>query len=203
VRTTTLKLGTTVTNPATRHPAVTAAAAASAAVVAGDRIVVGVGRGDSALAHLGRAPASVAVLARYVRALRTYLAGETVPFDELGFHETMAPPAATLGLADAPTGSRLQWLSPDAVHVPVEVAASGPRVIAAAACAADRVIFALGASAERLRCGVDVARRAREEAGVDPDTLSFGAYLNVVSHPQVEVARRLARGALTTVAASP
>jgi 5,10-methylenetetrahydromethanopterin reductase len=69
-RTTTLKLGTAVTNPATRHPAVTAAAA-SAAVVAGDRVSIGIGCGDSALAHLGRAPASVADLDRYVHAVRT------------------------------------------------------------------------------------------------------------------------------------
>jgi 5,10-methylenetetrahydromethanopterin reductase len=81
--TTTLELGTAVTNPVTRHPAVTAAA-----VVAGDRVSIGIGRGDSALAHLGRAPASVAVLDRYVRAVRAYLAGETVAFDDLGFHET-------------------------------------------------------------------------------------------------------------------
>jgi 5,10-methylenetetrahydromethanopterin reductase len=73
-RTTTLKLGTAVTNPATRHP--------------GDRVSIGIGRGDSALAHLVRAPASFAVLDRYVRAVRAYLAGETVAFDDLGFHET-------------------------------------------------------------------------------------------------------------------
>jgi 5,10-methylenetetrahydromethanopterin reductase len=66
-RTTTLKLGTAVTNPATRHPAVTAAAASAA----GDRVSIGIGRGDSALAHLGRAPASVADLDRYVHAVRT------------------------------------------------------------------------------------------------------------------------------------
>jgi 5,10-methylenetetrahydromethanopterin reductase len=199
-RTTALKLGTAVTNPVTRHPAVTAAAAASAAVVAGDRVSIGIGRGDSALAHLGRAPASVADLDRYVHAVRTYLAGETVPFDDLGFHETMSSPAATLGLADAPTGSRLTWLSNVEVHVPIEVAASGPRVIASAACLADRVMFALGADLDRLRWGIDVARTAREAAGLDPEALAFGAYLNVVAHPDIDLARRLVRGTLTTVA---
>ena len=199
-RTTTLKLGTAVTNPVTRHPAVTAAAAASAAIVSGDRVSIGIGRGDSALAHLGRAPASVADLDRYVRALRTYLARDTVAFEALGFHETMAAPAATLGLADAPTGSRLTWLATVDVHVPVEVAASGRRVIASAACGADAVMFAVGADLDRLRWGIDTARAAREEAGLDPDGLAFGAYLNVVAHPDVDVGRRLARGALTTVA---
>jgi 5,10-methylenetetrahydromethanopterin reductase len=199
-RTGTLKLGTTVTNPVTRHPAVTASAAASAAVVAGDRVVIGIGRGDSALAHLGRAPASVAVLERYVRATRAFLAGKSVPFEELGFHEMMSPPAETLGLADSPTGSRITWLDNVDVHVPVEVAATGPRVIATAACSADGVIFALGADVDRLRWGIDVARQARVDAGLDPDALSFGAYLNVVAHADLDVARRLARGALGTVA---
>jgi 5,10-methylenetetrahydromethanopterin reductase len=198
--TTTLRLGTTVTNPVTRHPAVTASAAASAAVVAGDRVVIGIGRGDSALAHLGRAPAPVSVLDRYVRVLRGYLAGETVSFDDLDFQETMAPPAATLGLADAPAGSCLTWLTRADVHVPVEVAASGPRVITTAARAADGVIFALGADISRLRWGIQTAREARRDAGLDPNGLSFGAYINVVAHPDVDVARRLARGALATVA---
>lgn len=198
--TSTLQLGTTVTNPVTRHPAVTAAAAASAAIVAGDRISVGIGRGDSALAHLGRAPASVQTLERYVRVLRAYLAGEVVPFDDLRFHEMMSPPVSTLGLADSPAGSRITWLEGADVHVPVEVAASGPKVIAVAACAADCVIFAVGGDTERLRWAIDVARAARESAGLDPDTLSFGAYLNVVAHPQHDVARRLVRGSLTSLA---
>ena len=55
-----LQLATGVTNPFTRHPAVTASAIASIHVESGGRAVLGIGRGDSALAHLGRAPARVA-----------------------------------------------------------------------------------------------------------------------------------------------
>src|SRR5215211_1924899 len=47
-----LRLGTGVSNPATRHPAAAAAAIASVHVASGGRAVLGVGRGDSALAHL-------------------------------------------------------------------------------------------------------------------------------------------------------
>ncbi|MCL2582415.1 MAG: LLM class flavin-dependent oxidoreductase, partial [Streptosporangiales bacterium] len=42
-----LKLGTCVTNPVTRHPAVTADAAASLQEVSGGRVILGIGRGDS------------------------------------------------------------------------------------------------------------------------------------------------------------
>src|SRR5687768_13148416 len=48
--TSTLRLGTGVTNPATRHPAAMAAAVASVHVASAGRAVLGIGRGDSALA---------------------------------------------------------------------------------------------------------------------------------------------------------
>ena len=195
-----LALGTSVTNPVTRHPAVTAAAAQALAVVAGDRVTVGIGRGDSALAHLGRAPASVAVLERYLQALGRYLRGEPVPFDDLGFSEATAPDVSTLGLADTPESSRMTWRRDDDPVVTVEVASTGPKVIGAAARSADRIIFALGADIDRLAWGIDVARTARRDAGLDPDGVEFGAYLNMVPHTDVDVARELIAGSLTTFA---
>src|SRR5579863_2271206 len=51
-----LKLALGVTNTLTRHPAVTAAAAAMVQAISGGRASLGIGRGDSALAHLGYAP---------------------------------------------------------------------------------------------------------------------------------------------------
>ena len=76
--TSTLELGTLVTNPITRHPAVTAAAAGSLQAASRGRVSIGIGTGDSALAHLGAAPAPLAVLARYVSMLRAYGAGSEV-----------------------------------------------------------------------------------------------------------------------------
>lgn len=192
--TSTLRLTTAVTNPVTRHPAVTAAAAQSLANVFGERICVGVGRGDSALAHLGRAPVGVSVLERYVIALRTYLRGGEVPFDELGFQESNLDPVDKLGLAANVGGSTLTWRQDTDPLVTIEVAASGPRVIAAAARSADRLIFAVGADTERLQWGIETARRARRDAGLDPDALEFAAYLNVICHPNLDTARALAAG---------
>ena len=192
-------LGTGVTNPVTRHPAVTAAAIATIQQVSGGRACLGIGRGDSALAHLGRAPASVDALERYVCALQTYLRGDRIPFDELDFHERLAPPVASLGLADSPDDSRIVWLG-DIPKVPVEVAATGAKVIAMAAVHADRVLLAVGAEPERLRWGIEIGRAARVAAGLDPDGVRFGAYVNVVVHPDVAVARRLVAGGLSTFA---
>ena len=195
-----LGLATGVTNPVTRHPAVAAAAAASVQVQSGGRVTLGIGRGDSALAHLGRAPAPVATLDRYLQALQAYLSGKPQDFEALDFHPLSAPPVAELGLADTPDASRLLWIDPALPKVPVDVAATGPRVIATAARHAERVMFALGADPERLRWGIETARSARREAGLDPEGVACGAYVNLVCHPQVEVARRLVSGGLSTFA---
>jgi len=195
-----IKLGTAVTNPVTRHPAVTASAAMSLAQLAGDRVTIGIGRGDSALAHLGRAPASVDALEHYLQTLRTYLRGKPVAFDDLGFSEATAPDVATLNMSDTPEHSRIVWRRDDDPLVTVEVAATGPKVIGAAARSADRIIFALGAATDRLAWGIDTAKSARRAAGLDPDDIEFGAYLNMVPHSDIDVARQIIAGSLSTFA---
>ena len=92
------------------------------------------------------------------------------------------------------------WHRDDLPKVPVEVAATGPRVIEAAGQLADRVMFTLGAVPDRIRWGIELATRARTELGLDPSTIAFGAYANVVCHPELAVARQLVRGGLTTFA---
>ena len=195
--TSTLQLATGVTNPFTRHPAVTASAIASVHAESGGRAVLGIGRGDSALAHLGRAPASVAAFERYIRTVIAYLRGDEVPFAALdSFLPTDAPPPVdSLALAGSPTTSRMHWLRPDASVVPVDVSASGPRMIEVGARLAQRMTFGVGANAERLRWAIDTARAA---AGDNP--VSLGAHVNVVAHPDVEIGRKLASGTMSTFA---
>jgi len=202
--TTRLKLGTGVSNPITRTAAALAASAASVQSVSRGRMTLGIGRGDSALAHLGRAPARLKQFERYLGHLRAYLAGEAVPFEELvDIPAEAAPPLADLELAHAPDASRIGWIA-DAVakggRVPVEVAATGPKVIGVAARQGDRVMFALGADPARIAWGMDVARTARREAGLDPNGVAFGAYVPFACHSDIDVARDLARGSLTVAA---
>ena len=168
-------LATGVTNPVTRHPAVAASAISTVQTASGGRAVIGIGRGDSSLGYLGRKPASVATFETYVRRLRGYLHGEEVDLDD-----------AT---------SRNVWVADSGQPpVPIDVAATGPKVIAVAARLADRITFAVGADPHRLRDSIALARAEREATGLDPADLSFGAYVNVVAHPDVDTARRLARG---------
>ncbi|NDH60749.1 MAG: LLM class flavin-dependent oxidoreductase [Alphaproteobacteria bacterium] len=84
--------------------------------------------------------------------------------------------------------------------VPVEVAASGPKVIALSALHAERVMFTLGADVERLAWGIELAKKTRRDAGLDPDAIAFGAYVNLGCHTDIGAARGLVRGGLTTFA---
>ena len=191
--TTSLKLGTGVTNPVTRHPSVTASAIASLQAISNGRAVLGIGRGDASLAHIGRAPASVETLSRYTQLVQRYLRGDSVAFKELGEFATNAPNLSQLDLGHAPPHSKLEWLG-NMPKVPVEVSATGPRMIAEAAIHADGVMLRVGADLERLRWGIDLVRTTRAKAGLDPNGIPIGAWVNIVAHPDVEIARQLASG---------
>jgi 5,10-methylenetetrahydromethanopterin reductase len=192
--TSTLRLGTGVTNPGTRHPVATAAGIASVHAASVGRAHLGIGRGDSALAHLGLAPAPVDDLARYVATVRAYLRAEPVAFDALApWHRDGARAIEVLGLADAPDDSRLHWLDPGLPPVPVEVVATGPRMLSMAARTADRVLLAVGADPERVGWAVDRVR------AVDPE-VPIAAFVNVVAHDDADVGHRLAAGGVATFA---
>jgi 5,10-methylenetetrahydromethanopterin reductase len=195
-----LQLGTAVTNPVTRHPAVTAAAIATLQAESGGRVSLGIGRGDSALSHIGLAPAPVTIFARYLERLQGYLRGEEVPFDMEADALGGLRGVESLGLADRPKGSRLQWLPAGTPKVPVDVTASGPRMIAIGATLGDRVTFAVGADPERVRWAVDVARGSRGEAGLVPDELPMAVFVPVAVHPDRARARYLTSGAVGSVA---
>lgn len=176
-----IELGSGVTNSLTRDVAVTASAALALQVESHGRAVCGIGRGDSAVQRIGKREDRLESFEGYLASLQTYLQGGSVDRD--GF------------------ASRLEWLPAMKVaKVPVEVAATGPRVIAAAARVADRVAFAVGADPDRLRWALDTARQAAREAGRDPATLRCGAYVNCVVHEDREVARDAIRGTAATFA---
>lgn len=186
-----LQLGTSVTNPYTRHPAVMAGAFASLQVVSGGRVMLGIGRGDSALFSLGLAPAPSGYFRKYLRALQAYLRGEEVQFRDLPSSSLPTIDTMPPGHDAFPTVSQMTWLPADLPKVPVDVAATGPKTIALAATIADRITFMVGADPQRLRWAIDHARDARATAGLDPDGLSFGAHIGMVVNDDRAVAREL------------
>jgi 5,10-methylenetetrahydromethanopterin reductase len=198
--TTRLKLATAVTNTVTRHPAAAATSAASVQAESGGRFVLGIGRGDSALAYIGLAPAPPAQFARYLARLQGYLRAEEVPFDLETDAVNGLKSVDTLHMDSGPASSRLRWLRGPAPKVPVDVAASGPRVIEIAAGLADAITFAVGVDPDRLGWAIAHARAARTAAGLDPDGLSLGTYVPLAVDEDRARARELLRGSVGSYA---
>jgi 5,10-methylenetetrahydromethanopterin reductase len=192
-----LQLSISTSNPVTRHPAVAAASIATLAAVAGDRVFFGVGRGDSALAYIGGAPAPVALFERYVAAVRRYLHGESVSFESIS-EWRLTKDVSTIDLGETPEHSRLNWLAADAVAPPIEIFATGPRVLGVAGRWADRVSLGLGADARRLEWAIATAQAARADAGLDPATLSAAAVISIGVSDDLD----RARGAVANMVAS-
>lgn len=176
-----LQLGPGVTNSVTRDAAVTASAALALQAESGGRAVLAIGRGDSSVQRIGKREDPVASFERYLETVQGYLRGEVVDRD--GF------------------ASRLEWMRHARVpKVPVEVAATGRRVIEVAARRADRICFAVGADPDHLAAALEHARGAARAAGRDPGSLRYGAFVNAVVHPALTAARDAVRGTAATFA---
>ncbi len=71
-----MRLGTCVTNPATREPSVTASALATLDEISGGRMDLGIGRGDSARRVLGKPPTTMATLEEAIVVIKALVEGE-------------------------------------------------------------------------------------------------------------------------------
>src|SRR4029079_5912274 len=79
--TTHMRLGTCVTNPATREPTVTASVLATLQELSGGRMDLGIGRGDSARRVLGKPPTTMAHLEEAIVVIRELVEGRSVTFE--------------------------------------------------------------------------------------------------------------------------
>ena len=159
--TTRLKVGTAVSVPL-RNTMDVANTIAVLYAVSGGRSVVSFGRGDGGFAQIGRKPMSVAAFETYIRQVQSYLRKEDVDLD--GFPSTMRA---------------VYEIDPslDGAKPPVDVSATGPKMIDLAARHADSITFAVGANVDRLRDCIKLARDARAAAGRDPGSLSIGCHI--------------------------
>ncbi len=144
----TVQIGTAVTNPLTRHPGVTAAAAATVDEVSQGRMVLGIGAGDRPLEALGLVPARLRVLEDAIADIRALVAGEEVTRDGPGYrldHAHLRFPARR--------------------DLPVFVSASGPRTLELAGRVADGVILLAGLFSDGVRWAMEHVRRGAESVG--------------------------------------
>jgi 5,10-methylenetetrahydromethanopterin reductase len=181
-----LTLGTAVTNPLTRHPAITAAAIASLDDVSGGRALLGIGAGDRPLLALGLKPSPLADLEAAILAIRALWRGENVDLDSNAF---------------SLTGAHLRFAArPD---IPLYVAASGPRTLEMAGRVADGVILLAGLFPEAIAWAREnIGRGAEAAAALTPATSGREPpHLGVFAYGAIEDDRQHALESARSIAA--
>ena len=147
--TTRMHLGTWVTNPQTRHPLVTASAAASIDDLAPGRAYIGIGSGGTGVWHTGHQASPLEALERYVEAVRALL--------EDGEAEYKGSSAI------------LPWARRS---IPIIVAAHGPKALRAAGRFADGVICGLGVTPDAIQGCLALIDDGARESGRRVDDLA-------------------------------
>jgi probable F420-dependent oxidoreductase len=151
--TTSMHLGTCVTNPATREPTVTASALAVLQELSGGRMELGIGRGDSARRVLGKQPTSMRDLEQAVHVIRALAEGHSIEFE-----------GAMLEMPWVGTEHRL----------PVWIAGYGPVALKLTGRIADGAMLQIG-DPDLIRWFVSQVRSSAEAAGRDPSAVKVMA----------------------------
>ena len=182
-----VRLGPCVTDPYSRHPALTAMAIATLDEIAGGRAVLGFGAGVSGLAELGiDSSRSATAIREGIDLVRRLLAGETVTLkgEQISFHD-----------------GRLDW-APARAGIPIYVASQRAAGCRVAGRLADGAIMQ-GALAEPLvRFLRETVHGAAREAGRDPARIELVARLNTCIHDDRNAARDVMRPTLVRSLAS-
>ena len=169
-----LLVGTGVTNPITRDPAVLACSLASLAAETDGRAICGIGRGDSSLAHIGKGNATTAQLRTFIERLQVYLEGGSVQREGKQSH--------------------LRWLDSYPRHrVPIDIACTGPKTIQLAAELGDRISFAVGSAPERIKWAMTTAEAHLKKINRPRQSIQIGAYINLVCDPDEQTALALGK----------
>lgn len=180
VHSTDLRLGTGITQPVTRHPAIVANAIATLDEIAGGRVNLGFGSGDRPLLELGLRSARVDDVRGSVDLIRRLLAGETTTMRSRLFE-----------VEDAELVGRA------AREVPVYLAASGPRTLALAGEIADGVLVQVGTDPRCISHALEQIRAGAERAGRTIDDLDIA----IMAYGSVADDREAARDAARPFAA--
>lgn len=146
-----LRLGTCVTNPATRDITVTASLFATLNLISGGRMQLGIGRGDSSRRVLGKKPVTWSELESAVKTFRDLTSGREIDYD------------------GQPT--RLTWTE---APVPVWIAGYGPKVLQMAGRVADGIILQF-ADPDLIAWCVGFVREGARAAGRDPGKIEIMA----------------------------
>ena len=162
-----LRLGVSVHQPFTRHPAISVNGMSTVHEISGGRAIMAVGTGDRPQRELGFRPAPVALVRDMIDVSRRLIAGESVTFAN-----------DTFVLRDA----RLR--STPGNGLPIYVACSGPKMMEMAGECADGVIMLAGATPSTVEFALShvqagAARSGRALADLD---VAWGAATVISDH---------------------
>jgi 5,10-methylenetetrahydromethanopterin reductase len=155
-RTSRVELGTGVTNPVSRHPAVIASVLGTIDEFSGGRLKMGVGTGETAVQSLGKKRATIKRMENTAALMRGLWSGEAVEYEE-----------ATL---------TQDWR---ARRVPVLFASTGPKSLQAAGRSADGVYLKLGIHPEVMAYALRNVEQGRQESGQTLDGFLVKAMIPV------------------------
>jgi probable F420-dependent oxidoreductase len=165
-----MRLGTCVTNPATRDITVTSSLFATLNLISGGRMQLGIGRGDSSRRVLGKKPVTSVQLEGAVKAFRDLAGGKETEYEGLS--------------------TRLPWATGGVP--PVWVAGYGPKVLELAGRIADGVILQF-ADPDLIAWCVSFVKKGAEAAGRDPRQIEIMSAAPVWVSDDVKVGRERVR----------
>ena len=164
-----MRLGTCVTNPATRDPSVTASALATLNLISGGRMDLGIGRGDSARRVLGKKPTTLARLEESVQLIKTLAEGRPADYEGEQI--------------------RMDWASGE---LPVWIAGYGPKVLGMAGRVADGIILQF-ADPHLIKWCMQFVHEGAVAAGRDPSSIKIMAAAPVWVSDDLATAREHVR----------
>jgi 5,10-methylenetetrahydromethanopterin reductase len=181
LRTERIKLGPCVTDPYSRHPALTAMAIATLDEISGQRAVLGLGAGVSGFRELGIAREQPATAMREaIELIRRLLAGERLTYrgQRVALHD---------GQLD---------FTPVRARVPIYVASQRPLALRMAGRLADGAIMQGCVAEPLLRFFRQAVAEGARQRGRDPSTIDLVARLNVCLHDDRRVAQEAMKPSL-------
>jgi 5,10-methylenetetrahydromethanopterin reductase len=145
-----VRIGPSVTNPVTRHPAVAASGIATIDEIAPGRAFFGIGSGDSAILNLAERPATLTDLRAYIETMRALLTT-----GKAAWHSRT---------------TRLTWATR---AIPLYLSAEGPKTLQLAGEIADGVIVNVGLEPALVRNAVAHVHAGARRMGRDPASIDL------------------------------
>ena len=136
------------------------------------RVILGLGRGDNATRTLGIEPVPTSQLAEVVPMIRALMAGEAIDIDG--------------------TEARIRWARE---HVPIMMAATGPRNLRVAGALADIVQMQVGVHPASIEWAIRQVREGAQGSGRDPADVEISIICGMWVDDDIDAARRACRWA--------